>query len=93
MQHLEHRPRQGLPRVRDRHKTHTSGHVEPEEDHVLGALDEGCNSTCHSKAWGELAEDRLRRHGLSFSWIASSAKSFAGLGSSTNTLGKRNLPF
>ena len=31
-----------------------------------GALDEGCNSTCHSKAWGELAEDRLRHHGLTF---------------------------
>ena len=24
----------------------------PDEDHVWGALDEGCNSTCHSKAWG-----------------------------------------
>ena len=48
----------------------------PDEDHV--------NSTCHSKAWGELAEG---------TWIDSSAKSFAGLGSSTTTLGKRNLPF
>ena len=38
----------------------------PDEDHVCGALDEGCNSAC--------------------------AKSFAGLGSSTTTLGKRNLP-
>ena len=65
----------------------------PEEDHIWGALDEGCNSTCHSKAWGELAEDRLRHHGLTFPWIDSSSKSFAGLGSSTKTLGKRNLPF
>ena len=32
----------------------------PEEDHIWGALDEGCNSTCHCKAWGELAEDRLK---------------------------------
>ena len=32
----------------------------PEEDHIWGALGEGCNSTCHSKAWGELAGDRLR---------------------------------
>ena len=59
---------------------------------MRGALDEGCNSTCHSKAWAELAEDGLRHHGLTFSWIDSSAKSFAGLGSSTATLGKRNLP-
>ena len=65
----------------------------PDEDHIWGALDEGCNSTCHSKAWGELAEDRLRHYGLTFPWINSSAKSFAGLGSSTTTLGKRNLPF
>ena len=65
----------------------------PEEDHIWGALDEGCNSTCHSKAWGELAEDRLRVFGLTFPWIDGSTKSFAGLGSSTKTLGKRNLPF
>ena len=61
----------------------------PEEDHIWGALDEGCNSTCHSKAWGELAEDRLKY----FPWIDGSTKSFAGLGSSTKTLGKRNLLF
>ena len=65
----------------------------PEEDHIWGALDEGCNSTCHSKAWGELAEDRLRAFGLTFPCIDGSTKSFAGLGSSTKTLGKRNLPF
>ena len=56
--------------------------------HIWGALDEGCNSTCHSKA-----EDRLRYFGLTFPWIDGSTKSFAGLGSSTKTLGKRNLPF
>ena len=65
----------------------------PEEDHIWGALDEGCDSTCHSKAWGELAEDLLRVFGLTFPWIDGSTKSFAGLGSSTKTLGKRNLPF
>ena len=41
----------------------------PDEDHVWGALDEGCNSTSHSKAWGELAEDRLRHHGLTLRLI------------------------
>ena len=64
----------------------------PEEDHIWGALDEGCNSTCHSKAWGELAEDRLRYFDLTFPWIDGSTKSFARLGSSTKTLRKRNLP-
>ena len=41
----------------------------PEEDHIWGALDEACNSTCHSKAWGELAEDRLRAFDLTFPWM------------------------
>ena len=35
----------------------------------------------------------LRNHGQTFPWIDSSSKSFAGLGSSTNTLDRRNLPF
>ena len=61
--------------------------------HIWGALDERCYSTCHPKAWGELAEDRLRYFGLTFPWIDGSTESFAGLGSSTKTLGKRNLPF
>ena len=65
----------------------------PDEDHVWGALDEGCNSTCHSKPLDKLAEDRLRQNGLTFPWSDSSAKSSAGLGFSTNTLGKRKLPF
>ena len=67
----------------------------PEEDHIWGALDEGCSSTCHSKAWGELAEHRLRYFDLTFPWIDGSTNSFsfAGLGSSTITLGKRKLPF
>ena len=55
----------------------------PEESHIRGALDEGCKSTCHSKAKIELAEDRLRAFDLTFPWIDSSAKNFAGLGSST----------
>ena len=64
-----------------------------DEDEVWSALYEGCNSTCQSKAWDELAEDRLKHDGLTFPWIDNSAKSFAGLGSSTDTLEKRNLPF
>ena len=49
--------------------------------------------TQHVTPRPELAEERLRHHGLNFPWIDSPAKSFAGLGSSTTTLGKRNLPF
>ena len=41
----------------------------------------------------QISEDRLRYFGQTFPWIDGSTKSFAGLGSSTKTLGKRNLPF
>ena len=55
----------------------------PDEDDVWSELDEGCNSTCHSKGWGELAEDTVTVFDLTFSWVNSSTKNFAGLGSST----------
>ena len=54
---------------------------------------EGCNATCHSKAWGRLAEDKLKGFNLSFPWMDAITKSFAGLGATTKTLGKRKLPF
>ena len=65
----------------------------PSEKDVYGALDEGCNATCHSKAWGRLAEDKLKVFNLSFPWMDATTKSFAGLGATTKTLGKRKLPF
>ena len=65
----------------------------PSEKNVYGALDEGCNATCHSKAWGRLAEDKLKGFNLSFPWMDATTKSFAGLGATTKTLGKRKLPF
>ena len=65
----------------------------PSEKDVYGALDEGCNATCHSKAWGRLAEDKLKGFNLSFPWMDASTTSFAGLGATTKTLGKRKLPF
>ena len=60
---------------------------------MYGALDEGCSATCHSKAWGRLAEQRLKAFNLSFPWMDATAKSFAGLGSTTKALGKRKLRF
>ena len=76
---LERRPCQGLPRVEDGNQGHQ----------VVDLI----MLHCQSKAWGELAEDRLRYFGLTFPWIDGSTKSFARLGSSIKTLGKRNLPF
>ena len=65
----------------------------PSEPHIWGALDEGCNSTCHSRAWGDLVEWKLKSFGLGFLWVDSEAKYFTGLGSTTGTLGRRKLPF
>ena len=64
----------------------------PSEKDVCGALDEGCNATCHSKAWGRFAEDKLKGFSLSFPWMDAATKSFAGLGATTKTLGKRKPP-
>ena len=62
--------------------------------HVFAVLDEGCNSTCHSKAWAVDAEARLARLGYSMPLKDDSCKSFAGLGSgNTKTEGVRSIPF
>ena len=40
----------------------------PDEDHVWGALDEGCNPACNSNAWGELAEAKASWLSLPLDW-------------------------
>ena len=32
------------------------------------ALDEGCNTTCHSETWATMAEDKLKLYGLNMPW-------------------------
>ena len=65
----------------------------PDEPDVWGALDEGCNSTCHSRTWAIQTEARLKAYGFQFPWLDSNPKSFSGLGATSRTLGKRKLPF
>ena len=57
------------------------------------ALDEGCNTTCHSEAWASMAESKLKGYGLDVPWISEQGKSFLGLGASTKTQGQRTIPF
>ena len=64
----------------------------PDEPDIWGALDEGCNSTCHSKTWAIQTEARLKAFGLTFPWLNSNTRSFSGLGATTKTIGKRKLP-
>ena len=62
--------------------------------HVFAVLDEGCNSTCHSKSWAVDAEARLARLGYHMPLKDDGCKSFAGLGSgNTKTEGVRSIPF
>ena len=65
-----------------------------DHDHVFAVLDEGCNTTCHSRRWAEMAEKRLERRGLTFPFTDESPKKFTGLGAgNTDTDGVRVLPF
>ena len=51
-----------------------------DHDHVFAVLDEGCNTTCHSRRWAEMAE-RLKKPGLTFPFTDEvSPKKFTGLG-------------
>ena len=62
--------------------------------HIFAVLDEGCNSTCHSKAWAIDTEARLARLGYSMPLKDDNYKNFAGLGSgNTKTEGVRSNPF
>ena len=53
-------------------------------------LDEGCNSTCHSKHW----ETKLKNLGCQFPFKDTKGKTFCGLWTGrTSTEGSRTLPF
>ena len=65
-----------------------------DHDHVFAVLDEGCNTTCHSRRWAEMAEKRLEKRGLTFPFTDEAFKKFTGLGAgNTDTDGVRALPF
>ena len=57
------------------------------------ALDEGCNTTCHSEHCGNIAEDKLKSLGINFSRKSQDGKPFTGLGANATTTGCRVLPF
>ena len=68
--------------------------MDPDDPRVYAALDEGCNTTCHSSAWGEMATKKLEARGYSFQWKEDAdAPTFIGLGSKSTTKGRRSMPF
>ena len=40
--------------------------MDPDDPNIYAALDEGCNSTCHSSKWGEMCNQKLKRFGVEF---------------------------
>ena len=48
---------------------------------VYVALDEGCNSTCHSSYWMSMAEKKFECLGCRIDCLSKDGKTFAGLGS------------
>ena len=66
----------------------------PDDKNIYIVLDEGCNSTCHSKHWGDVVEAKLKKLGYDFPFSTTTSKNFAGLGENgTTTEGSRTLPF
>ena len=57
------------------------------------ALCEGCSSTYHSAEWGKMCNEKLKALGSEFGWKIRSTTSFVGIGSKSNTLGTRQMPF
>lgn len=59
---------------------------------IYAALDEGCNSTCHSQQCAEMCDTKLRKYGVAFKWVNHEVTSFVGIGSKTGTCGSRSMP-
>ena len=64
------------------------------DPNIYVVLDEGCNSTCHSKHWAEVVETKWKNLGYEFPFNDTKGKTFSGLGAGgTSTEGSRTLPF
>ena len=65
---------------------------DPHDGNIYVVLDEGCNSTCHSKYWGEVVETKLKKLGYEFPFASMEPKNFAGLGEKGTAIeGSRTL--
>ena len=64
------------------------------DPNVYVVLDEGCNSTCHSQHWSNMASEKLQKLGYDMPWTDQTPKSFTGLGAGDwATVGSRKIPF
>ena len=60
---------------------------------IYVVLDEGCNSTCHSKHWAEVVETKLKNLGYQIPFKDTKGKTFSGLGTGGTSTGMPNLAF
>ena len=47
------------------------------DPNIYVVLDEGCNSTCHSKHWAEVVETKLKNLGYEFPFNDTKGKTFS----------------
>ena len=63
-----------------------------EDPRLFAILDEGCNSTCHTKSWAAKARNVLQGYGKELGPVIGSGKYSKGLGGATS-MGKRDVPW
>ena len=69
-------------------------YLDPSDPNIYAALDEGCNSTCHSATWGEMCSTKLKQlFQVEFKWMSKIVSNFVGIGAQTRGVGSRQMPF
>jgi hypothetical protein len=67
--------------------------VDPYEDpHIWAVVDDGCNSSCHTKLWRKNADKKLAKLNLQCHMESSETTTFKGVGE-RKTAGKWRIPF
>eukprot|EP00972_Heterocapsa_arctica_P096537 14243124-Heterocapsa_arctica.AAC.1 len=62
------------------------------ESRLFAIFDEGCNCTCHTRAWAEKAEIVLEQKDKEYSELTGVTRNYKGLGSA-RSLGRRKIPW
>eukprot|EP00972_Heterocapsa_arctica_P034988 5150036-Heterocapsa_arctica.AAC.1 len=62
------------------------------ESRRFAILDEGCNSTCHTRAWAQKAEVVLEQKDKEYSKLTGITRNYKGLGGA-RSLGRRKVPW
>ena len=70
---------------------HCVSQVDTETDpRIWIALDEGCNSACHSQSWAQNAEAKYLASGMRMPWVSKEQRFFQGVGT-LSSVGTRRI--